>query len=140
MTTPLPPATPAPLPFDALKTEVEGYIDYSRLWMRVWAGVYYTLRTTLIVVSACVAAKTALFKSDDYLVAVLSLLVAVGTSLDTWLKTGTRYRGHYTFNDKFIALYTDLALSDGREQAVLDKLKEQFKKLIDDYAVAVLPT
>jgi hypothetical protein len=136
-----PAAKPEPSPFDVLKSEVEGYIDYSRTWMRVWAVSYYFLRTALIVLSALVAAKADLFGKDDtHTITVLSLLVAVGTSLDTWLKTGNRYKGHYTFNDKFISLYTDLALCDGRDSAVLDKLKEEFKKLIDDYAVAVLPT
>jgi hypothetical protein len=77
--------------------------------MRVWSAVYYTLRTALIVLSACVAAKeTLLIVSQN--VAFISLVVAVGTSLDTWLKTGTRFRGHYTF--KFIAFHTDLDLTD----------------------------
>jgi hypothetical protein len=97
--------------YSCLKSEIDSYIDYSRVWMRVWGAVYYTLRTALIVLSACVAAKdTLLIISQN--VAFVSLVVAVGTSLDTWLKTGTRFRGHYTFNDKFIALHTDLELTD----------------------------
>ena len=129
----------APNHYDSLKSEVESYIDYSRVWMRVWAFVYYGLRTGLIVLSACVAAKdslTLLIRPAP----LLSLLVAVGTSLDTWLKTGNRYRGHYTFNDKFIALHTDVELTDPADASAMAKIQEQFKKLVDDYALAVLPT
>jgi hypothetical protein len=125
--------------YDCLKSEIDSYIDYSRLWMRIWGAVYYTLRTALIVLSACVAAKETLaFISRN--VALVSLIVAVGTSLDTWLKTGNRFRGHYTFNDKFIALHTDLELTDQADTVALGRLQDQFKRFIDEYAQAVLPT
>jgi hypothetical protein len=71
--------------------------------------------------------------------AVLSLLVAVGTALDAWLKTGNRCRGHYTFNDKFIALYTDLELTDATDTEKVNNLELEFKKMMSDYSVAVLP-
>ena len=128
----------AETPYERLETEIDGYIQYSRRWTRVWAVVYYSLRTTLIVVAACVAAKADLHL-NAYPVVILSLLVAVGTALDTWLKTGNRYKGHFTFNDKFIALHTDLELTKPDDAGAMEKLKEQFKKLLDDYAVAVLP-
>ncbi|HEY1758430.1 MAG TPA: hypothetical protein VGG72_23875 [Bryobacteraceae bacterium] len=125
--------------YDCLKSEIDSYITYSRIWMRVWGATYYSLRTTLIVLSACVAAKETLqFVSRN--VAAVSLLVAVGTSLDTWLKTGNRFRGHYTFNDKFIALHTDLELTNDSDAAAMGRIQDQFKKFIDDYAQAVLPT
>jgi hypothetical protein len=125
--------------YDCLKSEIDSYITYNRIWMRVWGATYYSLRTTLIVLSACVAAKETLqFVSRN--VAAVSLLVAVGTSLDTWLKTGNRFRGHYTFNDKFIALHTDLELTNDSDAAAMGRIQDQFKKFIDDYAQAVLPT
>ena len=68
--------------YDCLKTEIDSYINYSRVWMRVWASVYYTLRTALIVLSACVAAKDGL-KILIPAAPLLSLVVAVGTALDT---------------------------------------------------------
>ncbi|HLK67383.1 MAG TPA: hypothetical protein VKU19_28300 [Bryobacteraceae bacterium] len=126
-------------PYDCLKDEIDGYIKYSYTWMRVWALIYYVLRTSLIVLAALVAAKDSLPAIKNNL-AILALLVAVGTSLDTWLKTGDRYRGHYAFNDKFIALHTDLLVSESTDRAKLDSVTEQFKKLIYDYAAAVLPT
>jgi len=128
----------AKTPYECLKDEIDGYIDYSYLWMRVWAAVYYTIRTALIVLSACVAAKDSL--GWKTYVPVASLAVAIGTALDTWLKTGNRYKGHYTFNDKFIALYTDVEITGNQDVAALAKIKDDFKKLIDEYAVAVLPT
>jgi hypothetical protein len=125
-------------PYKCLKDEIDGYIDYSRTWMRVWAAVYYFMRTALIVLSACVAAKDS-FGWKEYL-PIMSLAVAIGTALDTWLKTGNRYKGHYTFNDKFISLFTDVELTSSQDTASLIKAKNEFKKLIEDYAVAVLPT
>jgi hypothetical protein len=130
---------PEPSPYECLKTEVDGYIKYSYTWMRVWAAVYYTLRTALIVLASLAAAKDSLAFLRDHL-AVLSLLVAIGTSLDTWLKTGNRYKGHYSFNDKFIALYTDLQLTSPTDTGKIQSIHEQFKKMIDDYSTAVLPS
>jgi peptidoglycan/LPS O-acetylase OafA/YrhL len=124
--------------YDSLKREVDGYIKYSHTWSIVWANVYYLLRVTLIVLAACVAAKDSLPRIAS-IAAVLSLLVAVGTALDTWPKTGNRYRGHYTFNDKFIALYTDLELTDATDTEKVNNLELEFKKMISDYSVAVLP-
>ena|SRR5271165_2939768 len=125
--------------YDCLKAEIDSYISYSRIWMRVWGSVYYSLRTALIVLSACVAAKDTL-QIVSQNVAFVSLVVAVGTSLDTWLKTGNRFRGHYNYNDKFIALHTDVELTDQTDSVALAKLQDQFKKFIDDYGQAVLPT
>lgn len=124
--------------YDCLKEEIDGYIKYSHTWSIVWAYVYYMLRGGLIVLAACVAAKDSLPPVAG-VAALLSLLVAVGTALDTWLKTGNRYRGHYTFNDKFIALYTDLELTDASDMAKISNVEVEFKKLISDYSVAVLP-
>ena len=132
-------APPPPSFCDALKTEIDSYIQYSYLWMRVWALIYYGLRTSLITLSACVAAKQTL-SMPDHTVALLSLLVAVGTSLDTWLKTGNRYKGHYMFNDKFIALSTDLELADPANVAQTSSVQTNFKKIVDEYAQAVLPS
>src|ERR1700722_12302101 len=93
--------------YECLKSEINSYVSYSRTWRRVWGGVYYSLRTALIVLSAGIAAKESLHIFSEH-APLLSLLVAVGTSLDTWLKTGNRFRGHYIFSDKFVALHTDL--------------------------------
>jgi hypothetical protein len=73
-------------------------------------------------------------------VALFSFLVAVGTAIDTWLKTGTRYKGHYTFHDKFIALFIEVELTDPADTGKLEDLKGRFIKLIDDYGVTAIPT
>src|ERR1700729_3498050 len=88
---------------NALGQSIESYVKYSRTWMRVWGVIYYVLRTALIVASSCVAAKSTVPALEVYSV-YLALFVAIATALDTWLKTGSRYRGHYMFNDKFITL------------------------------------
>jgi hypothetical protein len=125
--------------YNCLKNEIDGYIKYSYTWMRVGAWVYYSLRTALIVLSACIAAKGGIQIIKDYL-AWISLAVAVGTALDTWQKTGIRYKGHYVFNDKFISLYTEVELTSANDTIALSKAKEEFSKLTDHYSVAVLPT
>lgn len=124
--------------YESLKTEIDGYINYSHRWSIVWASVYYLMRGALIVLAACVAAKDSLPRIRSA-ASLLSLLVAIGTALDTWLKTGNRYRGHYTFNDKFIALFTDLELTDATDTVKIGSVEMEFKKLISDYSVAVLP-
>ena len=124
--------------YESPKTEIDGYINYSRRWSILWAAVYYMLRGALIVLASCVAAKDSLPRIAS-IAALLSLLVAIGTALDTWLKTGNRYCGHYTFNDKFIALYTDLELTDDTDAVKIGSVELEFKKLINDYSVAVLP-
>jgi hypothetical protein len=43
-------------------------------------------------------------------------------------------KGHYTFDDKFIALDTDLELSDPAGADGLGKVQDQLKKLTADYA------
>jgi hypothetical protein len=132
------PKTPS-TPYECLKDEIDGYITYSYTWMRFWAFVYYVLRTALIVLAALVAAKDGL----SWVAAnasILAVAVAIGTSLDTWLKTGNRYHGHYLFNDKFISLNTDLELTLPTETVKIDDIHQRFTKLIDDYSAAVLPT
>ncbi len=126
-------------PYDTLRSEIDSYIKYSRVWMRVWALIYYGLRTSLITLSACVAAKQSL-SFGDQTIALFSLIVAIGTSLDTWLKTGNRYRGHYMFNDKFIALCTDLELTDHADTAQTASIQTNFKKMVEEYAQEVLPS
>lgn len=124
--------------YERFKTEIDGYIDYSELWGRVFGFLYYSLRALLIVLSAAVAATAVLPAKVP--VSLLSFLVAVGTALDTWLKTGTRYKNHYLFHDRFVAVYIEVELSDPEDKTTLDRLKDKFLKLIEDYGVAALPT
>jgi hypothetical protein len=130
---------PGPLGhYKRFKTEIGGYISYSERWARVFGIFYYTLRTLLIVLSASVAANGIL--PARLPVPMLSFLVAVGTAIDTWLKTGTRYKGHYTFHDRFLALFIEVELTDPENTASLERLKDRFMQLIEDYGVAALPS
>jgi hypothetical protein len=122
----------------ALGESIESYAKYSRTWMRVWGIIYYVLRTLLIVASACVAAKATVPSLESFS-AYLALFVAIGTSLDTWLKTGSRYRGHYMFNDKFISLQTDLELTHEENEAEFEKVKDNFIRTVAEYSAAVQP-
>lgn len=121
-----------------LLTEIDGYIDYSETWGRVFAFVYYALRMALIVLSAMAAAKDLI--PPRVSVPLVSLAVAVGTALDTWLKTGQRYKAHYMYHDKFIALYVQTELAKPEDADAIETFKAEFARLIDDYGVAALPS
>jgi hypothetical protein len=124
--------------YERFKKEIDGYIDYCEHWARIFGALYYSIRTLLIVFSALVAANVVI--PFGIPVRAISLLVAIGTALDTWLKTGTRYKGHYMFHEKFLALYIEVELTDPGDKTKLEPLKKQFVKLIGDYGVAALPS
>jgi hypothetical protein len=124
-------------PFEVIEAILEDCIYFSGK-RAYWFGVlYYGLRLALIVMSACAAAK-----GIDFLVrnaAIISLLVAIGTTIDTWLQPVVKYKGHYTYNDKFRAVKADLYLIDRHDPHALKVINEAWKALDDEYRKTVLP-
>jgi hypothetical protein len=124
-------------PYDVIEAILDDCIHFSGR-RAFWFGVlYYSLRVTLIVLSACAAAKG--IQRLDTHVAVLSLLVAIGTTIDTWLQPGVHYKAHYTYNDKFRALKSDLYFIQRDDASSLKTLNESWKALDDEYRKTVLP-
>jgi hypothetical protein len=80
----------------------------------------------LIVLSALTSAKAVgVAGGIDKYQSVFALLVTILTALDTWLKTGERYRVHYEYDDQFRDLLVKLHLSDKNDRAELRKLANQ---------------
>ena len=132
------PGRPMPTePHDVLQAILDDCIAFSGK-RAMWFGIiYYSLRVALIVLSACAAAK-----GIDFLVqnaAILSLLVAIGTTADTWLQPGVKYKGHYTYNDKYRALKADLYFVKRDDSARLQAINEAWKAMDDEYRKTVLP-
>jgi hypothetical protein len=124
-------------PYDVLEAILNDCIYFSGK-RAFWFGVlYYSLRVFLIVLSACAAAQGISWLTKH--VALLSLLVAIGTTIDTWLQPGVKYKGHYTYNDKFRALKADLYFIKRDDDDALKKLNESWKSLDDEYRKTVLP-
>ena len=124
-------------PYDVLEAILDDCIFFSGKRARWFGALYYGFRITLIVLSACAAAKGIewLVKSAP----ILSLLVAIGTTIDTWLQPGVKYKGHYTYNDKFRALKADLYFIKRDDSEALKTLNESWKALDDEYRKTVLP-
>jgi hypothetical protein len=124
-------------PYDVIAAILDDCIHFSGK-RAYWFGVlYYSFRVALIVLSACAAAR-GIQKLETH-VAVLSLLVAIGTTIDTWLQPGVKYKGHYTYNDKFRALKSDLYFIKRDDSAALKTINEAWKILDDEYRKTVLP-
>jgi hypothetical protein len=124
-------------PYDVLEAILEDCIYFSGK-RAFWFGIlYYGFRVTLIVLSACAAAKGIAWLVNS--APILSLLVAIGTTIDTWLQPGVKYKGHYTYNDKFRALKADLYFIKRDDSAALKILNESWKALDDEYRKTVLP-
>lgn len=70
----------------------------------------------------------------------MSRNVANVSFLSRWEPRSTPGSKPEAFSDKFIALHTGLELTDETDVASLGKIQEHFKKFIDEYAQAVLPT
>jgi hypothetical protein len=134
---PTPEGFNAKKPFDVLDAILTDCIYFSGK-RALWFGVlYYGLRVALIVLSACAAAKG--LHALEQNAPLLSLLVAIGTTIDTWLQPGVKYKGRYTYNDKYRALKADLYLIDRDDPAALKTINEAWKALDDEYRKTVLP-
>jgi hypothetical protein len=130
-------ATPPKDGYAALEAVLEDAIYFSGK-RAYWFGIlYYGSRFVLITLSACAAAKGISFLVQS--AAVLSLLVAIGTTVDTWLQPSVKYKGHYTYNDKFRALKSDLYQTEREDKSAVKALNEQWKALDEDYRKTVLP-
>jgi hypothetical protein len=123
-------------PYDVLEAILDDCIFFSGKRARQFGILYYGLRVTLIVLSACAASKGIYWLMNN--APILSLLVAIGTTIDTWLQPGVKYKGHYTYNDKFRALKADFSFIKRDDSDSLKTLNESWKSLDDEYRKSVL--
>lgn len=122
----------SPLPPDFhLESEMRAAIEYSLGQTRLYGFIYYSMRIALIVLSVCASAKGIGFLLSA--APVLSLLVAIGTGIDTWLKPGLRHKIHYTYHDLFRKLLTELRFIDKSDVDALKVIKRHFYEIDDEY-------
>ncbi|MDV9170524.1 hypothetical protein R6V09_10310 [Streptomyces sp. W16] len=99
-----------------------------RRGMVAYGITYYTTRVVLIVASAIVASGRNLadspFHNLWYYVPALSLLVAIVTALDTWLKPQQKWQGFMESRDALADLFVRI---DGG--LPLDEARERFFQL-----------
>ncbi len=86
--------------------------------------------------SVCAAAKG--IESLKHSAAVLSLLVAIGTGIDTWVKPADRWKTHYSYNDHYIARETELAGIRPTDLAALADFRQRLDALDSDCRKAAL--
>jgi hypothetical protein len=82
---------PPPSPDSHLESEINAAIDFSYKQTKLFGLIHYSFRVALIVLSVCVSAKGITFLLSA--APALSLLVAIGTGLDTWLTRITIFFG-----------------------------------------------
>lgn len=129
---PTQPAVAASLgPKPHLEAEIRAVVEYSLKKTKAFGTVYYSMRVALIVLSVCAAAKGINFLA--YAAPVLSLFVAIGTALDTWLKPGLRYKIHYKYHDQFRKLWTDIKFIKPEDVSALNHIKRKFQETDDHY-------
>jgi hypothetical protein len=74
----------------------------------------------------------------EHSAAVLSLLVAIGTGIDTWVKSAGRWKTHYSYNDLYIARESELARISPTDLSALADFRQRLDALDSDYRKAAL--
>jgi hypothetical protein len=118
---------------DDLKDRIEGYIASWRTMSHLYAAVSVVLRLALIIASAVLASK--LFgvdwSHDNSRGAWLSVLVGIGTAIDSWLKPRDKWKGFMTVCEQAEDLLMRLRNSDAGDDAKIDQYREEFQKLLE---------
>lgn len=108
----------------------------SWLWMsRFYASISVVLRLALIVASAVLASK--LFgvdwSKDDSRGAWLSVLVGIGTAIDSWLKPREKWKGFMAVCERAQDLLMRLRNADPGDAVRIDQFREEFQRLLDTH-------
>lgn len=117
--------------------EMKRVVQSSRRDIQFWKNwtlvAHITTRTSLIVLAAIVAAQKNLIGSplNEIVnwVPVLSLIVAILTAFDTWLKPGEKWSAHRRFVNKMWDMETELELISGSDVETIRKMNQEFIKI-----------
>jgi hypothetical protein len=120
-----------------LKEAVAASVRFTSIRAYLFGFLYFSLRTILVVMATCAAAKGILFLQRQ--VALLSLLVAIGTALDTLYRPQARYRENFLANDRYWALQQEIAGIAPSDAAALKNIRERWTRLNEEYGKSVLP-
>jgi hypothetical protein len=125
--------TPA---YDLLVADASGHRKHWVRYVRFYGFLYPCMRVSLIVATAIVAAKDTFAGSPleplAQWVSFIALLVAIGTSLDTWMKPAVRWQAAEKARDDYELLEEDLkALPDGAksDRPLIVEFQERRKKI-----------
>ncbi|HEY1469973.1 MAG TPA: hypothetical protein VGF61_13095 [Candidatus Acidoferrum sp.] len=125
-------ASPA---YEQIGKDIELYIGVSGNNATRMSRINKIFQPTLIILAVLASAR--LFPTLANAGAWLSIVVAIATSCDKWLKPEATFKAHYRYNDHFIAFRQDWTLTPD-EPAAIKNLSDRFKKLVDDYTASVL--
>jgi len=120
-----------------LTKAIDDSVRYTSNRAYLFGFLYFGVRTFLIIAATCASAKGIKFPEDH--AAMLSLLVAIGTALDTLYRTQARYRENFLANDRFWGLQQDLAGIVPSDADALKKIRERWNAMNDQYGKAILP-
>jgi hypothetical protein len=118
---------------DDLKRSVSAYIKAWHYMGGVYAVISLVLRVTLIVGSALVAAKVATGTEkylNDWWTATVSIYVAAGTALESWLKPREKWKGFMTDREKAEDLFMRLDNTDPSDLKRVEELRAELQRII----------
>jgi hypothetical protein len=122
--------------YDNLTDRIAESIQFSRIRAKAYGWFYGSLRAAVITMSVCAAAKG--IGLLEHSAAVLSLLVAIGTGIDTWIKPAGKWKTHYSYNDLYIARESELAGIGPADLTALNAFRQRLDSLDSDYRKAAL--
>ena len=122
--------------YENLTDRLSESIKFSRLRAKAYGWLYGSLRAAVIIMSVCAAAKG--IGLLERFAAILSLLVAIGTGIDTWVKPAGKWKSHYSYNDLYIARESELAGISSMDIAALTDFRQRLDSLDSDYRKAAL--
>jgi hypothetical protein len=69
--------------------------------------------------------------------AYFALIVAILTSLDTWLKPGAKYRTHYEYDDEYRRLQNQILLLKPDDISKIESLRAELERVRERYRKAL---
>jgi hypothetical protein len=114
--------------------------DAAKKYGGQWSQARWATMISLIVLSAVVAAEktiASLFAKEPVeltsIIAICSILVAIGTAFDQSVKPGTRWRLSTGYSEKFLDLKRMAGLVDATGRSAVIQLDKEFKDLVQKW-------
>jgi Na+(H+)/acetate symporter ActP len=116
-----------------LAVTVKSYVSAWLRMSRVYALVSIVLRFGLIIASAVLASKLLGidWSKDSDRGAWLSVLVGIGTAIDSWLKPRDKWKGFMTVRERAQDLLMRLRNTDPADASKIDQLREEFQEILE---------
>jgi hypothetical protein len=114
---------------------------YQKIWQkqtRVYAGISISFRVVLILATALEAAqKTAegvwKFAGFNQFFLLLSIVVAVLTALDSWLKPREKWQGFLKVNEDALSILDEVRQAEERDKDALGSLRSRFEAVLENH-------